>query len=66
MCTGYKKFEKFVKSLHTPNVKVFICVFKQKMDSFRAYSSIQKKKKKKKERKKKERKKGKKNVRSYE
>ena len=65
MCTGYKKFEKFVKSLHTPNVKVFICVFKQKMDSFRAYSSIQKKKKKK-ERKKKERKKGKKNVRSYE
>ena len=48
MCTGYKKFGKFVKSLHTPNVKVFICVFKQKMDSFRAYSSIQKKKKKKK------------------
>lgn len=64
MCTGYKKFGKFVKSLHTPNVKVFICVFKQKMDSFRAYSSIQKKKKR--ERKKKERKKGKKNVRSYE
>lgn len=54
-----KKFGKFVKTLRTPNVKVFICAFKQK-NGFVPNIFICSKKKKKKKRKEGE----KKNIRS--
>lgn len=51
-----KKFGKFVKTLRTPNVKVFICAFKQK-NGFVPNIFICSKKKKKKKRKEGEKKK---------
>lgn len=55
-----KKFGKFVKTLRTPNVKVFICAFKQKNGFVPNIFICSKKKKKEK----KEGRREKKNIRS--